>query len=133
VSNLKLIRFAAWGTLALVAILTLAPIGFRPSSTLPTTIERFVAFTAIGFAFALAYPKQFWLAAFVAIGAALALEALQVLAPTRHGRLFDAAVKLAGGTVGLLLGLAWQRHAAATGLRLAGSVQDLVARLRNLG
>ena len=129
--NVKLIRFAAWGTLVLVAILTLAPIGFRPTSTLPPTIERFAAFAAVGFTFALAYPRQFWFAAIVAIGAAMLLEVLQVLTPTRHGRLFDAAMKLAGGAVGLLLGFAWQRHVA--GSSLSGSVQGLVARLRNLG
>jgi hypothetical protein len=125
VSHLKWIRLIAWGTLALIAILTLAPIGLRPTSTLPPTIERFVAFAGVGLAFAVAYPRQFRLAAFIALGAALALEALQVLAPTRHGRLFDAAVKLAGGTAGLMLGLAWQRHAAA--------VQSLVAKLRSFG
>jgi hypothetical protein len=125
VSHLKLIRLIAWGTLVLIAILTLAPIGLRPTSTLPPTIERFVAFAGVGLAFAVAYPRQFRLAAFIALGAALALEALQVLAPTRHGRLFDAAVKLAGGTAGLMLGLAWQRHAAA--------VQSLVAKLRSFG
>ena len=128
-SYLTLIRLFAWSSLALVATLTLSPIGLRPETALPPTIERFTAFAAVGVAFALAYPRQFWLAAAIAIGASLLLEALQALEPTRHGRLFDAAVKLAGGTVGLLLGLAMQRNAAA----FIGSVQGLIARLRNFG
>lgn len=127
--NLKLVRLAAWSALALVAIFTLAPIGFRPETTLPPTLERFAAFAAVGFAFAIAYPRQFWFAAAIAIGAALLLEAVQVLAPTRHGRLFDAAIKFAGGSTGLLLGLALQKHAAT----FAASVQGLAARLRNFG
>ena len=131
--NFRLLRFVAWSSLALVAILTLAPLGFRPTSAFPPTVERFGSFAAIGLAFALAYPRQFLLAAFIAMGAAVALEALQVLAPTRHGRLFDAAVKLAGSTTGLLIGLAWQRYAADAGWKLAASVQGLFARLRNFG
>lgn len=120
-SYLKPIRLAAWGLLALVVILTLAPIGVRPETVAPPTIERFAAFAAIGVAFAIAYPRQFWFAAVVTLGAALLLEALQLLAPTRHGRMFDAAVKLAAGTAGLLLALVLQR------------LQGLIARLRNFG
>lgn len=131
--NYPLIRLVAWGSLALVAILTLAPIGLRPTSAFSPTLERFGSFAVVGLAFALAYPRQFLLAAFIAMGAALALEALQVLTPTRHGRLFDAAVKLAGSTTGLLIGLAWQRYAAEASLRLAASVQDLFARFKNFG
>ena len=66
--NLKLVRLAAWGSLALIAIFTLAPIGLRPATTFPPTIERFFAFAAVGFVFAVAYPRQFWFAATVAIG-----------------------------------------------------------------
>jgi len=129
VLNLKLVRLAAWGSLALVAIFTLAPIDFRPATTFPPTIERFVAFAAVGFVFAVAYPRQFWFAVAVAIGAALLLEVLQVLAPTRHGQLFDAAVKLAGGSAGLLLGLVMKRPLAV----LAASIQGFVTSPRNLG
>jgi hypothetical protein len=32
------------------------------------------------------------------------LEAVQLLEPSRHGRVFDAMVKVAGGAVGLMLG-----------------------------
>ena len=109
----RAIQFAAWASLALVAIAALAPIEFRPTSSLPPTMERFGAFAAVGLAFALAYPRQFWLAALIVIGAAVVLEVLQVLAPSRHGRPADALVKVVGATAGLILGwilLSWQRR-----------------------
>lgn len=112
VNYLRAIQFAAWASLVLVAIAALAPIEFRPTSSAPPTIERFAAFAAVGFAFALAYPRQFWLAALLVIGAAVLLEVLQVLAPSRHGRPADALVKVAGAAAGLILGwilLSWER------------------------
>lgn len=97
------LRLVAWSCLALIAIATLVPIGFRPETMFPPSIERFGAFAAVGFAFALAYPRHFWLAVCVALGSALLFEVLQVLEPTRHGRLFDALIKVAGGSAGLTL------------------------------
>ena len=54
--------------------------------------------------FALAYPRKLWLAVVIALGSAILLEILQVLEPSRHGRVFDAVVKVTGGSVGLILG-----------------------------
>lgn len=102
--NPKYLKFAAWAGLVLVAIAALTPIEFRPTSSLPPTTERFAAFAAVGFAFALAYPRQFLAAALIVIGAALLLEVLQVLTPSRHGRLPDALVKMLGASAGLTLG-----------------------------
>jgi VanZ family protein len=113
VNYLRAIQFAAWASLVLVAIAALAPIEFRPASSMPPTIERFAAFAAVGFAFALAYPRQFWLAAVLVIGAAVLLELLQVLAPSRHGRPADAMVKVVGAAAGLILGwilLTWEKR-----------------------
>jgi VanZ family protein len=110
-ANSKAIQLAAWASLLLVAIAALAPIGFRPMSSLPPTIERFAAFAVVGFAFALAYPRQFWLATLIVIGAAALFEAMQVLSPSRHGRLADAMVKVLGGAGGLVVGwilLSWE-------------------------
>ena len=104
VQNEKLVRFLAWSCLTLIGIATLVPIGFRPESGFSPSIERFSAFAALGLTFALAYPRHFWLAVFVALGSALLLEALQLLEPSRHGRVFDAMVKVAGGSIGLMLG-----------------------------
>jgi hypothetical protein len=104
VLNEKLVRFLAWSCLVAIGIITLAPIGFRPESGFSPSIERFSAFAALGLAFALAYPRHLWLAVVVALGSALLLEALQLLEVSRHGRVFDAMVKVAGGSAGLMLG-----------------------------
>jgi hypothetical protein len=109
--NLKVLKFAAWASLVLVAIAALVPIDFRPTSSLPPDIERFGAFAGVGFAFALAYPRRLWLAALVVIGAALLLEVMQVMSPSRHGRLPDASIKTLGAAAGLMFGwivLSWQ-------------------------
>ena len=102
--NPRTLQLAAWASLALVAFAALAPIELRPTSSMPPTVERFAAFAAVGFAFALAYPRHFWTAALTVIVATFLLEALQVLQPSRHGRLADALVKLTGGAGGLIVG-----------------------------
>ena len=93
------------------AVATVVPIEFRPTSSLPPTVERFAAFAAVAFIFAIAYPRHAWFAALFVIGAAVLLEVLQVLAPTRHGRPADVFVKILGAVSGLILGrilLSWQ-------------------------
>jgi hypothetical protein len=109
--NLKAIKLTAWASLMLVALAVLVPIEYRPTSTFSPDVERFAAFAAVGFAFALAYPRRLWLAALVVVGAALTLEALQMISPTRHGRLPDASIKALGAAVGFVIGwllLIWQ-------------------------
>jgi VanZ family protein len=124
--NLRAIQFAAWASLVVVALAALVPIELRPASSLPPTIERFGAFAAVGFAFALAYPRQFWLAVLIVAGAAMLFEVMQVLAPSRHGRLADAMVKLSGGVAGLIVGwmLLWWE---ARRTRAVGRSQDEAA------
>ena len=62
-----------------------------------------------GALFAAGYPRYLWIAASVVLGSAVLFELLQVLEPSRHGRLFDAAVKIAGGLTGLTAGWLWAR------------------------
>jgi hypothetical protein len=104
-----LLRVAAWTCLALIALATLVPLGLRPESGLSPQIERFAAFAVVGALFAAAYPRYILFAAVVVLGTAIMLELLQLLAPSRHGRLFDAGVKVAGGMIGLAAGwtVAW--------------------------
>jgi apolipoprotein N-acyltransferase len=98
------LRFSAWSCLAAIAVVTLGPLGLRPESGLSPQIERFVAFAIVGALFAAAYPRYILFAALIVLGAAVVLELLQLLAPSRHGRLFDAGIKVAGGMVGLYSG-----------------------------
>lgn len=131
---IKAIKFAAWASLVLVALAVLVPIEYRPTSSLPREVERFAAFAAVGFAFALAYPRRLGLAALVVIGAALTLEALQLFAPTRHGRLLDASIKAFGAVAGIAIGwalLSWEarrtRQAATRSAEVsadAGAARD---------
>ncbi len=80
-----LLRILAWTCLAVVAIVTLGPLGLRPMSGMPPNGERFVAYAIVGALFAAAYPRYFLFAAVVVLAAAVAFELLQLLAPSRHG------------------------------------------------
>jgi hypothetical protein len=99
-----LLRISAWTCLALIALVTLGPLGLRPVSGMPPNDERFAAFAVAGMLFAAAYPRHILFAAVIVVGAAVVFEVLQLLAPSRHGRLFDAEVKVAGGFIGLCAG-----------------------------
>jgi hypothetical protein len=94
---------AGWLALALIAFVTLAPIATRPSIA-SSHLEHFAAFALIGLAFALAYPNRILLVVTVVVGAALGLEALQLLTPDRHARATDALVKSLGGVSGICAG-----------------------------
>jgi glycopeptide antibiotics resistance protein len=100
----NLARLAAWSCLLAVAIATVAPIEMRPETALVPSSERVTAFAIMGLLFAVAYPRKLWFAILMTIGAAVALELVQLLIPSRHGRVFDATVKMAGGAAGLLIG-----------------------------
>jgi len=92
-----------WLMLAFIVFVTLSPIGFRPSTGSPH-LEHFAAFALVGLAFALAYPNRVMLVVAIVVGAALGLEALQLLTPDRHGRATDALVKALGGISGISVG-----------------------------
>lgn len=100
----RFLRIAAWVLLLGLLVVTLGPDELRPVSTLPVQLERGLAVGLIGFVFALAYPRHIIAVSLVVLGATVLLELLQLGTPTRHGRLVDVAVKLAGGGAGLALG-----------------------------
>lgn len=113
---MRLLPLLAWLMLAAIAFVTLAPIGLRPNSGFSANIERFVAFGAVGFLFALAYPRHLLLIIAVVCGAAIGFEALQLVAQSRHGRLADLGIKLIGGGLGIGAGVVarqlWLRFAS---------------------
>ncbi|RYE09884.1 MAG: hypothetical protein EOP22_07585 [Hyphomicrobiales bacterium] len=103
------LRVIAWLLLAGLIFVTLSPIDLRPVSPAPVQLERAAALALIGFVFALAYPRHIWLVALVVLGSTVLLELLQLLSPSRHGRLIDVAVKLTGGGIGIAAGwLLWR-------------------------
>ena len=99
-----LLRVVAWLLLAGLVFATLSPIDMRPNSPLPTGAERAFALMLVGFVFAVAYPRRILLVAALVLGSTMLLELLQLMSPSRHGRLVDVAVKLTGAGVGLALG-----------------------------
>lgn len=99
----------AWLLLLATAFVTLSPIGWRPESGLPPSVERFGAFLLLSLMFALAYPHRLLRVVLIVAAAAIGLEALQLLIPTRDARVFDMAVKLLGGAVGAGLGVVMLR------------------------
>ncbi|MBN8961162.1 MAG: hypothetical protein J0H71_08515 [Rhizobiales bacterium] len=105
----RLTRIMAWLCLGYIAFVTVGPIWVRPETGFSPRLERLVAFAVVGTLFGAAYPRHIVLAAVVVIGAAILLEAFQLLEPSRHGRLFDASVKIVGGAMGLATGwiFAW--------------------------
>lgn len=106
------LKLVAWALLAYIAFVTLSPIELRPISPLPTQLERAVALATVGFFFALAYPKRIFLISLIVLGTTIGLEALQLVTPSRHGRIIDLGVKLVGGISGIAIGQAIRRLAA---------------------
>jgi VanZ family protein len=98
------LRILAWLLLAGLVFVTLSPINLRPISPLPTQFERALALAIVGFVFAVAYPRRLVLVAVLILGSTILLELLQLASPSRHGRLVDVLVKLAGGSLGLITG-----------------------------
>jgi VanZ family protein len=94
---------AGWLALAFIVYATLSPIAARPVIA-GLQFEHFAAFALMGLAFGLAYPKRLLVVVAIVVGSAVALEALQLLTPDRHGRILDALVKAAGGICGISVG-----------------------------
>jgi VanZ family protein len=97
-------KIAGWLALAFIVYATLSPIDARPVLASNPHLEHFAAFALVGLAFALAYPGRVLLVVVIVVGAAVGLEALQVLTPDRHGRVADALVKALGGICGISVG-----------------------------
>ena len=88
-----------------IALATLVPIEFRPETGHPIA-ERFIAFMVFGAVLVPAFPRRFGIVLLAVIVSAVSLELLQLLDPTRDGRIIDAAVKVAGGVAGCIAALA---------------------------
>ena len=98
----KLIAIAAWALLAFIACATISQIHHRPTLPISSSFERLAAFAVLGALFCLAYPRHIALVGLIVLGTAVVLEFLQLLTPDRHGRILDAAEKIAGGVSGMV-------------------------------
>ena len=97
-------RVLAWLLLAAILFVTISPIRMRPETGEPADVERLIAFAVVGFAFILGYPRHWILVVCLVVGSAFAFEAAQLLSPSRHAHLHDAAIKAIGGVGGILAG-----------------------------
>jgi VanZ family protein len=102
----RIAAMSAWSLLVAIAFVTLSPIDLRPH-TGHDIAERALAFSALGAAFGVGYPRRPGFAIAITCAAAVGLEMAQVLAPGRHARLFDAGEKLVGGLVGVAIAILW--------------------------
>jgi glycopeptide antibiotics resistance protein len=86
----------------LLTLVTLCPIEYRPT-TGHVTMERLAAFAVFGALCGFAFPRKQSRNLAVVIAVAVVLEFGQRFAPTRHGELLDALVKIVGGVTGVLV------------------------------
>jgi VanZ family protein len=108
----KMIVAAAWGMLVFIAVATLSPLELRPEIG-DANLERFVAYAFAGLLIALAYPRYFILVVLFVVGAAVALESLQLVTPDRDAEFADAVIKAAGGLLGVVVAFVVLRFARA--------------------
>jgi VanZ family protein len=104
-----ILRLFAWCLAAVVAFATLGPPGYRPHSDLGQDGEHALAFVLLGLAFGLAYTRNRWLTAVLAVGLTGVLELLQLWMPGRHARLEDFIVDALAACVGLAVTAALDR------------------------
>jgi hypothetical protein len=102
----SIIKTAAWLSILLVFLVTVVPIGFRPSTGFSPNIERFGVMAVVGALFAAAYPRRFWLIVLGLSLAAAGFELLQILAGGRHPSIRDVGFKSLGAVIGAMLGYA---------------------------
>lgn len=100
----RLFRTGAWLALAAIIFVTVSPIGYRPQDIVSTNFDRAAAYAFLSALFVFAYPRYRWTVAALVLATAGGAELFQWLSPMRHPHLLDAAVKAAGGVVGLLAG-----------------------------
>lgn len=112
----RVVCFLAWLLFAAIAYSTMSPLELRPRIGHFVHIERFGAFGLLGLLFAIAYPMRPGRVLVLVLVTAAGLELLQMISPDRHARLFDLAVKLAGGAVGVLGGWLFIRYGSLSNL-----------------
>lgn len=109
-------RFISILLLAIIVFATLSPIGWRPHLG-DANLERAAAYLLLGGALALSFPRHTMRIAFLVVGIAAVLEALQLIDPGRHGRVSDMVVKAAAGVIGIAM--------VALANRVAAKIVDL--------
>lgn len=105
--NKTILRAAAVLALVAITFATLSPLHWRPQTIISADVDRFIAFAMLTLAAVAAFPRRWPFIAAAIIAFAGLLELMQALSPTRHARLDDALVKMAGAVIGAVLGRAF--------------------------
>lgn len=96
----RTLKATAWTLLLLLFVLTVSPLGWRPTLGHPNA-ERLLALAVLGFAFSLAYPRRLLVVLTLLAGALCCFEYLQHFVNYRHATVHDVAIKFAGAVVGV--------------------------------
>ena len=97
-------RIVAWFLLALLAIVSVVPIEYRPTTEITPNVDRLVALVVVGVAFGVGYSRQILRIVLLLTVVVAGLELLQLVIPTRHGTVSDFVIKALGLWLGVLLG-----------------------------
>lgn len=130
-------QILAWLAIAAVVVVTISPLDMRPRDIFPVDIDRALACAVFAGLFVLAYPRHWVLIGLIMVAGAAAIEALQLLSPTRHARIEDAVVKAGGALVGVSLAVAaniaasqialWTASVRRAGAKPAVAIADGIA------
>ncbi len=110
-----LFRTVAWLLTASIAFAALGPARWRPRLWITHLGEHALAFSLLGAAFALAYPRHRSLVAIILVGSTAVFEILQLLTPERHARLKDFLVDATAALLGIALVVVLERVRRAIG------------------
>jgi hypothetical protein len=97
-------QVAGWLLFIAVVAVTVSPIGLRPHTSFGAGPERMAAFFLLGLLFGIGYDRHWLMTIALVIAIAFGIEALQLLAPSRHARFDDALVKAIGAVIGVAVG-----------------------------
>jgi VanZ family protein len=95
------LRACAWLLVLGLVVVTVVPASERPATSVQHGYEHLLAFSFVGFIFALAYSKPPILLMLSAIAFTLVLELMQIPLPTRHARLEDFFTDALASCVGI--------------------------------
>jgi VanZ family protein len=90
-ANSALPRVIAWILAVTVAVVSVVPPDLRPETAVPHYFEHFLAFAALGAAFALGYERSPNTLAMFLVAYCAVIEIMQLFVPGRHARLLDFA------------------------------------------
>jgi hypothetical protein len=96
----RMFQGIAWLLVVAVAVFTLGPIEWRPTTGLPPHLERLAGIALITGTFCLGYPRYRLGILILVIGGIGLLEVVQDIIPGRHGKRVDLAIKVAGALLG---------------------------------